>query len=303
MPTSVQSLRYRDLAYVALNVSDLEKSAWFYEEMVGMTPNGKTADMAFFRCSDRHHDILLIESATPGLKRIGWRMETPDDCLFAKEHFRKIGLDPQDVGREAASQLGISADAFRIRQPHTGAVMEFFSSMDAADKAFEPSVAKIERLGHVVVGVADLPAVERFCIDEMNFRVSDRVGDAITFFRCFPNVLHHSYALSKSDANALHHINFMVTEVDDIGKANNRFKRNKVPVTFGPGRHPTSDSMFFYFADPDGHWLEYSFGMEEIHEHDARDARLFPLAVDSIDTWGGRPDRAYPQVGAIDSSY
>jgi 2,3-dihydroxy-p-cumate/2,3-dihydroxybenzoate 3,4-dioxygenase len=297
----IDELRYRDLAYVALNVSDLRKSAWFYEEMVGLQRCGGDEDRILFQCNDRHHDLMLVQSDTPGLKRSGWLMESAPALACAAAHFRASGLDVQRVPGDEAAFLGISPDAFRINQPHTGAVMEFFSDMDASARKFEPTVAKILRLGHVVIGVPDLPAVERFCMEDLHFAVSDRVGNDITFFRCFPNPYHHTYALSKAAENKLHHINFMVTEVDDIGKAMNRFRRNNVPVTYGPGRHPTSDSVFFYFADPDGHWVEYSFGMEMIAERAGRAARQFPLALESIDLWGGRPNRDYPQVGHLDT--
>jgi 2,3-dihydroxy-p-cumate/2,3-dihydroxybenzoate 3,4-dioxygenase len=89
--------------------------------------------------------------------------------------------------------------------------------------------------------------------------------------------------------------------VDDIGKANNRFKKNGVPIVFGPGRHPPSESMFFYFVDPDGHWNEYSFGMEEFPEESARGPRRLPAGLASIDYWGGAPDPDYPQKGVIEA--
>ena len=62
----------------------------------------------------------------------------------------------------------------------------------------------------------------------------------------------------------LHHVNFMVTEINDIGRALHRLGAQGVPIVHGPGRHPTSGSIFLYFLDPDGITLEYSFGMEEI---------------------------------------
>ena len=54
----------------------------------------------------------------------------------------------------------------------------------------------------------------------------------------------------------------MVTDIDDIGKAVYRARKLDAPIVFGPGRHPPSESSFFYFLDPDGMTLEYSFGME-----------------------------------------
>jgi 2,3-dihydroxy-p-cumate/2,3-dihydroxybenzoate 3,4-dioxygenase len=302
MTGNVEAIRYAQLGYVALNVSDLGRSAHFHEHILGLTPVAGAGDgAAFFRCSAKHHDILLSQSAAPGLKRVGWEMESPAARQAAFDHFASLGLDPRPVAKAETDGLAISDDAFRIREPNSGAAFEFYSSMRGAPGPFVPTLAKIQRLGHVVLGVTDLPAAERFCLEEMNFRASDRIKGAVTFLRCFPNPFHHSLGLSQSPNNKLHHVNFMVTEVDDIGKAIWRMRKNKVPVTFGPGRHPPSDSMFFYFADPDGMWVEYSFGMEEFPERDARAPRLMPLGLESIDYWGATPDPNYPQLGEIES--
>ena len=69
----------------------------------------------------------------------------------------------------------------------------------------------------------------------------------------------------------------MVSEIDDIGKAIWRCNKNDVPIVRGPGRHPPSDSVFFYVLDPDGITVEYSFEMEEFPEHGARPARELPF--------------------------
>jgi len=301
MSSNRDAIRYAQLGYVALNVTDLEKSAWFYEHILGLAPVGAVADgRALFRCGAKHHDVVLSQAPRPGLKRIGFQMESPKARGAAFDHFTALGLDPRPLEASEAAALAISPDAFRIREPHCGAVFEFYSAMDAAPTPFTPTLAKIQRLGHIVIGVKDLPAAERFFLEELNFRASDRIEGAVTFMRCFPNPLHHSLGLSKAPENKFHHANFMVTEVDDIGKAIWRMKKNNVPVTFGPGRHPPSDSMFFYFADPDGMWLEYSFGMEEFPEAGAREPRLLPMKLESIDYWGGAPDPAYPQRGEIE---
>jgi 2,3-dihydroxy-p-cumate/2,3-dihydroxybenzoate 3,4-dioxygenase len=172
--------------------------------------------------------------------------------------------------------------------------------MDDAADAYEPGVAKIVRLGHVVLGTNTYEQTERYFADALNYRVSDRIDGAVTFMRCFPNPLHHSFGLSNADVNRLHHVNFMVTDIDDIGKAIYRARKLDVPVVFGPGRHPPSESVFFYFLDPDGLTLEYSFGMEEFPETHAREPRRLPHALESIDYWGAIPDARFGNTGAIE---
>jgi 2,3-dihydroxy-p-cumate/2,3-dihydroxybenzoate 3,4-dioxygenase len=58
--------------------------------------------------------------------------------------------------------------------------------------------------------------------------------------------------------------------------------------------------MFFYFLDPDGITLEYSFGMEEFPEVGARAPRLMPNKMESIDYWGAVPDPRFAKIGAIE---
>jgi 2,3-dihydroxy-p-cumate/2,3-dihydroxybenzoate 3,4-dioxygenase len=113
--------------------------------------------------------------------------------------------------------------------------------------------------------------------------------------------LHHSFAIGRSAAgNHLNHVNFMVSDMDDIGIAMNRLQKHEVPIVFGPGRHQPSGSIFLYFLDPDGMSLEYSFGMEEFPEKGAREARMLEAHPLALDTWGSVPQPAFGKVGAIE---
>ncbi|WP_022728145.1 VOC family protein [Fodinicurvata sediminis] len=294
--------RYRRLGYVALNVSDLQTSSEFYRDLVGLQPAGEAGEgESLFRCSPRHHDLILHQASEPGLRRIGWEMESPEDLARVRRHLESLELATHDVGREEAACLGVE-DAFRVVEPHTGATLEYFHSFEQATTPFEATITKIERLGHVVLGAVDHARAERFFLEQLNFRASDRIEEAITFMRCFPNPLHHSLGLAHSGHNHFHHVNFMVTDVDDIGKAFWRMQKNDVPIVFGPGRHPPSESMFLYFLDPDGMTVEYSFGMEEFPEVDARPPRNLPFAPENMDYWGAIPDPRMGQVGAIESA-
>ena len=229
-------------------------------------------------------------------------MQDAENVAQARELYRRLDVSVFDVSPAECAQLGVHG-GFRVSEPNTGATFEYFHSFDEAADPYVSTVAKIERLGHVVLSVQDHPAAERFFLEQLNFRASDRIDSAVTFMRCFPNPLHHSLGLSNSygKANRLHHVNFMVTNVDDIGKALWRMKRNDVPIVFGPGRHPPSDSMFLYFLDPDGMTVEYSFGMEEFPEIDPREPRRLPPGLQSIDYWGAVPTPQMASVGAIES--
>ncbi|MEQ8268618.1 MAG: VOC family protein [Parvibaculum sp.] len=292
--------RYRRLGYVALNVTDIDRSIGFYEPVLGLQRAGKAANGEhLFRCSPRHHDIVLHQAQAPGLRRVGWEMESADHVARIRKHLASLGIAIHEVDADESALLGLH-DAFRITEPNSGATFEYFHSFEEAADPFAPTVAKIERLGHVVLGVENYAEAEKFFMEKLNFRASDRIEGGVTFMRCFPNPLHHSLGLSNAPTNRLHHVNFMVTDVDDIGKALWRMKKNDVPIVFGPGRHPPSDSMFLYFLDPDGMTVEYSFGMEEFPEVGAREPRLLPPGLPSVDYWGAVPTPQMASVGTIE---
>ncbi|MDR3453370.1 MAG: VOC family protein [Rhodoferax sp.] len=294
--------RYRKPGYVALNVTDLNRSVHFYRDLVGLQLEEQVgSDMAFLRCSGDHHNLALYRSETPGIKRMAFELESPADLDRARSYVERQGWSPQEVPEEERRQLK-QGRTFRFRVPEHSITFEFYAQMDRASGSFVPTVAKIQRLGHVVLHCANRDEFLRTLTEKLNFRVSDYFGEQVAFLRCFPNPFHHSFGVSRGEKDALHHINFMVTDVDDVGRANNRMRNNDVPIVYGPGRHDISNSIFLYYLDPDRLTAEYSFGMEEFPEEASRAPRQLPLRPEILDSWGGIPAPAFGKVGAVESS-
>jgi 2,3-dihydroxy-p-cumate/2,3-dihydroxybenzoate 3,4-dioxygenase len=265
--------RYSQLGYAALNVSDVARAAAFYEQTVGLMPNGRGAQgEAFFRCGPEHHNIVLYPAASPGLKRIGIEMEDDAALDELQRHLAAQQVQIIDVPAPERDALH-EKRALRIAEPSSGAVLEFYSGMARAAQPFAARFAKIRRIGHVVLRVPDLAATADFYTRVLGFRVSDEIDGQAVFMRPHPSPYHHGIALFQGSAAKLHHVNFMVSEIDDIGRAMDRFARNNVRIVYGPGRHRPSDSFYLYFLEPDGLTLEYSFEMEEFPARDARAPR------------------------------
>ena len=291
--------RYKKIGYVALNVSDIQQSTEFYENVVGLQfveTNDK--GMSFLRCSNDHHNIILYPSETSGVKRVGFQLENDEQLEICYQDLVNKGLNPREVSQKELKELKQNR-SFRIIEPNTGLEIEFYSRMLYLIKDFVPKHTKIQRLGHLVLNCVDIEDTVKFFTEKLNFNISDRMGEN-TWLRCFPNPYHHSLALIKSNENKLHHVNFMVTDIDDIGIARNRFVNSDVPIVFGPGRHEPSTSIFLYYLDPDGMTMEYSFGMEEFPEEKPRDHRQIESRPWTYDRWGGMPTPEYGARGKIE---
>jgi 2,3-dihydroxy-p-cumate/2,3-dihydroxybenzoate 3,4-dioxygenase len=294
-------VRYAKLGYVALNVTDLNRSSDFYgPEIVGLQPTGGDGEERYFRCSNDHHNIILCKAKEPGLKRIGWELENDEELERMRARLTDAGIKIVDVPEDEQARLH-QGPSFRISEPYTGGTYEYYSLMgDYSGFGWVPTVAKIARLGHVILKTDNFEKATEFHEKVLNFKVSDIIEGFVKFYRCWPNPYHHTYGLENSPRKGFNHVNFMVTDIDDIGRAIGRFTKKQVRIAWGPGRHPPSGSIFLYFLDPDGMTAEYSFGMEEFPEIGARKPRLLLPLPENIDFWDAPRYAATSNVGTVE---
>ena len=283
-------IRYRKLGRVELNVTDLPRARRFYEEVLGLqyVNTGPDGDIRL-RCDHDHHSLALHPADEAGLGCVGFMLEDVAQFGPLIERLEGAGLEVHEAAAEAC-RARAQLRAVRVFEPFVGATVEFYVPAHDSARPFQPSVARIQRLGHVVFNTPDSARAVEFWRDVLNFKVSDSIGDFITFMRCWPNPYHHGIGIAQFARHCLHHVNYMVTEIDDVGRALSRLKAANSDVVFGPGRHPASDSIFLYFLDPDGLTMEYSFGMEAFPEAYPRAPRSFEPAPASLDTWGSARD-------------
>ena len=292
-------IRYQKLGRVELGVTDLPRARRFYEGVVGLQYVGDGADgEVLLRCDHEHHSVVLSAASRAGLRVAGFILEDMAQFDVLLRRLQEAGLQPKEVPAAACAQRH-QQRAVRVYEPLVGAVTEFYVPANDAARPFRPTVARIQRLGHVVFNTPHAAQAVAFWRDVLNFQVSDALGEMITFMRCWPSPWHHGIGISQADRHSLHHVNYMVTEIDDIGRALARLRNAEAPIVFGPGRHPASDSIFLYFLDPDSLTMEYSFGMEAFPEAHPREPRRLEPTAGNLDAWGSvRDPRCFTGAGA-----
>jgi len=229
-------IRYKKLGYVELMVTDLDRAAGFYRDIVGLEPAGTgPGGELLFRCSEDPYTVALHRSDKPGFKRGGWMLEDAQQFDALHQRLKKHGVVYEELAPAecAARKLG---RATRMVEPNTGATMEFYIPAQAVQpKPFTPTLAKIQRLGHVVWTTPNYDKAIAFFADVLNFAESDSIGEGITFFRAFPNPYHHGIGVARGKRNQFHHLNFMVTEIDDVGRGLARSSPGTSPSCSAPG--------------------------------------------------------------------
>ncbi|MGH8708296.1 MAG: VOC family protein [Burkholderiales bacterium] len=139
----------------------------------------------------------------------------------------------------------------------------------------------IAKLGHVVLMVKDLERATAFYTGVLGFRVSDVYPESMmqggmVFLRC--NSDHHSVALvggagSAPAARDLHHLAFEVATLDEVFAAREHLRRRNVKIDF-EGRRRAGCQVAVEFRDPDGHFLEIFWGLDQV----GGDGRVRPPA-------------------------
>jgi 2,3-dihydroxy-p-cumate/2,3-dihydroxybenzoate 3,4-dioxygenase len=290
-------IRYSRLGRVDLNVTDLQRSRRFYSEVVGLQEICGASDaMAEFACGADACFIGLHQANEAGLKSVGWELADLKQLRALKADLAERAV-PFSLRPSPKDELDA---AVSVTDPTSGAV-HIFNCSPASDR---PQIAvthtRIQRIGHVVIASPDADRAARFFCDVLGFRESDRIERGTIFLRPFATTFHHGLGIARSDRPHFHHLNMMVTDIDDIGRALHRLRHHGVTVAFGPGRHPVSGSVFLYFFDPDGLTLEYSFGMEEFDDNDPRGPRAWPAGPASVDAWSALRHADTGRIGAIE---
>ena len=118
-------------------------------------------------------------------------------------------------------------------------------------------------LSHVVLNSADADLAERFAVEKLGFKVSDRTR-VMSFVRC--NRKHHCLAYVRGAFSSLNHIAFDMPDLESVMRGIGRLRDAGYPAVWGPGRHGPGHNVFGYFIGPHGGVIEYTAEVEEVDD-------------------------------------
>lgn len=209
--------------------------------------------------------------ADPTVREVVWGVEDESDLLRYGEALRGQDGFVQEDGRVGCTDPNGLAIRLQVSRKKDVAPVCALSNtwserprVNQASPAYER--AQPIEVGHVVFFVTDLQAVTRFYEERLGFVVSDRYPGRGHFLRCAPRGGHHDlFLLQTPEARkGLNHVAFTVRDVHEVFGGGMHMSRCGWETELGPGRHPISSAIFWYFNSPAGALWEYYTDEDEL---------------------------------------
>lgn len=277
-------IKLHDVCYVRLGCADLDEMVRFATTILGLELGERSDESAYLRADDRTHNICYVRG-DPSVEAAAFEMACEGDLQHAMAELKRAGVSPQWGTREQAWARRVSS--FLGFDDPCGNRIELVLGAERMGRRFFPSRdAGITEFGHFALHTREPARALQFWTQVMGARVSDMIGDG-ALLRI--DEVHHKIALFPSRKAGIQHVNFQVQSVDDVMRSWYFLQEHKVPIVFGPGRHPTSTAIFLYFLGPDGRVYEYSFGVRRIVDEAQHVPRHFENHPSSFCMWGAKP--------------
>ena len=128
----------------------------------------------------------------------------------------------------------------------------------------EGAIIRPRTLSHVVYFVPDVAKAERFYVERLGFRCTDRFLHLGPFLRPAGSPDHHCLFMIQTPAfmKGCEHFTFHLGGPTEVMQAGERFVRRGHESFWGPGRHKFGSNWFWYFNSPFKCHVEYDADMD-----------------------------------------
>ncbi|MGE7663388.1 VOC family protein [Peribacillus sp. NPDC097197] len=256
------------LGHFGLVSTDLEKSLWFFKEVVGLEETDVVNGVHYLRAwgDFEHHTLSIRAGEEAYLDHIAWRTKRREDVDLFAEQLENSGIAIKWV--EEGTEKG-QGKAFRFKLPsnHT---FEIYYDMEKTLASPETrSVLKNQthkswnkgvsprRIDHVNL-LSSLPANELvdFMQEHLGFNLREYVeapdGTYVGAWMSVTPLVHDiafSFDPNSPSTHEVHHIAYWLDNAQDLLRAADILKENGIFFK-GPGKHGISQAMYIYAIDP-----------------------------------------------------
>jgi 3,4-dihydroxy-9,10-secoandrosta-1,3,5(10)-triene-9,17-dione 4,5-dioxygenase len=278
------TIEIRSMGYARVASTDLEQWKHFAGKVLGLAEGrGPNPDNLYYRIDEVSARLVVFPADVDQLSCVGWELADHPALQAAREHLSKVGVDFEEGTEEELAERRVQ-ELVRFTDPFDN-VFELFHGITYESRpVVTPYAANFvtgdQGMGHVVIPVTDDVEALRFYTDVLGFRLRDSMSMPGEFVGKEPgskvwlrflgvNPRHHSLAfLPMPNESKCVHIMLEVDKLDDVGRALERVRKHKAPLSATLGRHMNDQMVSFYVRSPGG--FDVEFGTEGLQVDDAR---------------------------------
>ncbi len=256
------------LGHVALVTTNLEKSLWFFRDVVGLEVTETQGDTVYLRAwgDFEHHTLSLTSGVEARVDHIGWKAKRREDVHEFAQLLEKTGTDVRWV--EAEEEVG-QGKAIRFKLPTEHTFEIYFDMQKPLAEADRRSILKNQtyqswrkgisprRIDHVNIATSmDVTDLQAYLAEQLGFKLREYVGDDAEHMKgawmSVTNLVHDVALTSRPDAptpNQFHHISYWLDDAQDLLRAADILTEHGIKF-IGPGKHGITQAMYVYVIDP-----------------------------------------------------
>jgi biphenyl-2,3-diol 1,2-dioxygenase len=302
------------LGHVALTTPDLDRSRWFFRDVLGLDETAEVDGTVYLRAwGEFEHHSLSLTAGPAGIDHFGWRASGADDIAAYAAQLRQAGVEVAEV--EAGVEAGQGA-AIRFLTP-SGHPFEIYHEVEHPDAPEEirsklkSNVSRAHRRGasprridHINVATDDVPGGMAWLGEQLGFRVREMItagsrGMVSAWSAVTSQV--HDLALTRDlggHDGTLHHIAYLFDSREELMLGADVLREEGVSIELGPGMHGVARSMFCYVRDPgSGHRVELYTGGYHIFDPDWKPIEWTRAEIEAGLVWWGpeyTPGQGHP---------
>lgn len=237
------------MAHVGLQVPDLDASVAWATTVMGMREVERADGVSYLTHGDCHHSLQYIAASSAAFDHVA--MEAHDTEALSSL-VRRLRREGTQIVSEHPQERGIQ-EAVRFIGP-AGHLFEVFVGMENASPVHTGAGIQPRKFGHPTLTTPEIGPTQSFFERVLGFRLSDEIGDVLSFQRC--NVDHHGLGLQKG-VPGINHYAWEVESLAVLGQLGETLFKNGSRLIWGPGRHGAGQNIFTYHYDPAGCIVEY----------------------------------------------
>ncbi len=310
------------LGHAEIRVTDLERSRWFFTEILGLYVTEENDEGVFLRAWQDwdHHTLILKKSDHAGVEHLGWRVEKPEDMGAYEKRLKELGIEYHWI--EGGKEPG-QGDGLRFLTPG-GMPFELYweveryapqGNLEAEENGFASALPSHplkyafkgigpRRFDHVNFLSNDPDTEQEWMTRELGlyhrYYAESSEGERMASWLSRTN-LSHEIAVQRNaneSGSLLHHVAYFLDSPDQVVRAATILADNGIQIEWGPGCHGTSGAIFLYCFEPSGNRVEVWTGGFLIFPPDWEPIRWTPqIAELGYELWGSPMPDTYLTYG------